>query len=274
MKSRILLVAVLLATAMTSYGQKLPVVLLPELATIHFLSPEPIQYVDISTKSIAGDLPLKNVLRIKRAPDSAGKKSFVVEPSDAVITIAGEKFIAQYRVVFVADQAGREFQTEVEVLPEHSRPLEVPGISLSQNQLRTYATQMLFKKKQNDIAHAKAYGIAGNVNNLATLGDYIFVDVAFLNTTNLRYDTEEVRFKVEDEKINKASTVQSFELKPEFVLFGQHSFRRKYQNIYVFRKFTFPGHKVLKIELSEKQVSGRVISLKLKYKDVLEADTL
>src|SRR5436309_1424105 len=37
--------------------------------TTHFVSPEPILYVDISSKNVEGDLPEKNILRIK--PDSS-----------------------------------------------------------------------------------------------------------------------------------------------------------------------------------------------------------
>lgn len=36
---------------------------------------------------------------------------------------------------------------------------------------------------------------------------------------------------------------------------------------------TFPNDKVLSIELSEKQISGRTISLKIDYEDVLSADS-
>ena len=36
---------------------------------------------------------------------------------------------------------------------------------------------------------------------------------------------------------------------------------------------TFPNDKVLTLELSEKQVSGRAISLNLDYEDVLSADS-
>ncbi|RYZ31815.1 MAG: DUF4138 domain-containing protein, partial [Sphingobacteriales bacterium] len=39
-------------------------------------------------------------------------------------------------------------------------------------------------------------------------------------------------------------------------------------------KITFPGNKVLHIELSEKQISGRVITLNITYQDVLDADTI
>lgn len=36
---------------------------------------------------------------------------------------------------------------------------------------------------------------------------------------------------------------------------------------------TFPNDKVLTIELSEKQISGRTISLSVEYEDVLNADS-
>ena len=39
------------------------------------------------------------------------------------------------------------------------------------------------------------------------------------------------------------------------------------------KKMTFPNDKVLTIELSEKQISGRTISLSIDYEDVLSADS-
>ncbi|MEJ2884660.1 DUF4138 domain-containing protein [Pedobacter sp. GR22-6] len=266
------LTVVFICTALFSYTQQLPVVLLPGLSTFHFISPEPIQYVDISTKGIVADLPLKNVLRIKRVPDSLKKGADL--SSGAVVTIAGEKFLASFRVAFSEELPGREFLTQIEILPGHMRPLELSGLSLSKNQLRNLAAQMLAKKKQKNIAHSQAFDIRGNINHLSTMGDYVFLDIGYTNFSNLRFDTDEIRFMIEDEKINKASTVQSVEIKPEFVLLSHPAFKRNYRNVFVFRKFSFPGHKLLKIELSEKQISGRVIELKLKYRDVLEADVL
>jgi hypothetical protein len=54
------------------------------------------------------------------------------------------------------------------------------------------------------------------------------------------------------------------------VVFGYPTFKWNYWNVFVFRKFSFVGHKVLKIGLSEKQISGR----ELKYYDVQGADVL
>ena len=51
------------------------------------------------------------------------------------------------------------------------------------------------------------------------------------------------------------------------------SFKRGYRNVIVVKKMTFPNDKVLTIELSEKQISGRTISLSIDYEDVLSADS-
>ena len=41
----------------------------------------------------------------------------------------------------------------------------------------------------------------------------------------------------------------------------------------VIRKMTFPNDKVLTIEISEKQISGRTIAVNIDYEDVLNADS-
>ena len=49
---------------------------------------------------------------------------------------------------------------------------------------------------------------------------------------------------------------------------------KKHKNEFiVLKKMTFPNDKVLPIELSEKQISGRTISLSIDYEDVLSADS-
>ena len=40
----------------------------------------------------------------------------------------------------------------------------------------------------------------------------------------------------------------------------------------VVEKLTFPEEKVLRIEISENQISGRVIELTIEYEDILNAD--
>ena len=250
-------------TASGTKKSDLPVVYLPDNLSVHFVSPEPIQYVDISSKNILGDLPVKNILRIKYRTDSTN--------SDGVVTIVGEKFIAQYHIVHSPADGGA-IQTDIDILPQDMKPLDI-GIGLSQPELKNYATQLLAKKSEQ-LRKAKAYGLKATLNHVYTLGDYIFLDIGYENRTNLSYDLDELRFKIEDKKVTKATNVQSLEIKPDFTLFDIPSFKKHYRNIFVFKKFTFPGNKLLNIQLDEKQLSGRVITLSIPYKDVLEADVI
>ena len=244
----------------------LPIIYLPENLSLHFISPEPIQYVDISQKNIIGDLPLKNVLRI-RLKDS-------VKTADAIITITGEKYIAQYHIISADAITVRDAVTEIAINPADTKPLDIGGIGLSQTQLKNLSLNLFCKKQGHAKEHLKAFGLKASLYHIYTAGDYIFLSLGYENNTNLKYDLDEFHFKIEDKKITKATNVQSLEIKPEFVLFDNMVFQHTYRNIVVFKKLSFPGNKVLNIELNEKQISGRVITLSVSYKDVLDADVL
>ncbi|HEK21767.1 MAG TPA: conjugative transposon protein TraN [Bacteroidetes bacterium] len=285
MRKLLFFLAVTLMAAGHSYAQKfpvtatklldLPVVYLPPNVTVHFISPEPIQYVDISTKQIIGDLPVKNILRIRHVlVDSLKVHAFGDTGADAVVTIVGEKFIAQYHVISSPNVVAGAIKTDIEIDLAEVRPLEVRGVSLSQPELHQYALRLLAQKPEKHLQHTSSFGIKANLNHVYTLGDYIFLDIGYENKTNLRYDIDELRFKIDDKKVTKASNVQSIEIKPEFTLFDTPFFKKHYRNVFVFKKFTFPGNKLLHIELSEKQLSGRIITLQVAYSDILEADTV
>ncbi|WP_184549845.1 conjugative transposon protein TraN [Mucilaginibacter sp. FT3.2] len=245
----------------------LPVIYLPPNNSIHLVSPEPIQYADISTKNIIGDLPLKNVFRIRL-------KDSVTSFTDAIITIAGESFIAQYHILPVDSITGRDVRSEIEIQPAQTHPLDISGVGLSHPQLKQIALNLFTKKTGAPVSHSKAFGLKGYVNHIYAFGEYLFLDLSFENKTNLGYHIDEVRFKVDDKEVTKASNVQSVDITPEYQLLETTGFKKHYRNIFVLKKLTFPGNKVLHIEISEKQVSGRVVTLNIAYQDVLDADII
>ena len=57
------------------------------------------------------------------------------------------------------------------------------------------------------------------------------------------------------------------------ILENSSAFLHGYRNVLVLKKLTFPNDKVLTIEMSEKQISGRTITLSIDYEDVLYADS-
>ena len=161
---------------------------------------------------------------------------------------------------------------KIEIQPADTHPLDISGVGLSQPQLKSIALNLFCKGQRKAIEYTKAFGIWAALYHLYTVDDYIFIDLGYKNRTKLAYTIDEFRFKVDDKKVTKASNIQSVELKPDFVLFDQTQFQKTYRNIIVLKKMTFPGNKVLHIELNEKQLSGRVITLNVSYKDILDAD--
>ncbi len=270
---------VLWAVSISTYAQQngtllksqLSKVYIDEEISLHFLSPEPIQYVDISTDNMIGDIPLENVFRLKAIRDSVSEFNGY-NKSLGVVTIIGQKFIAQYDLWYAHDE--RQLETQIEILPVNTSPLEVGKIPMSDQELRYFSIEAFKEKKKTKITKSDQYGITGQVNNIYTIDDYIFLDISFKNNTNLKFDLDQLRFKIEDKKITKATNVQSIEIEPEYQLFTPESFEKKYRNIYAFKKFNFPNSKVFTIELSESQISGRTLSLEIKYSDLLAADTL
>ena len=111
------------------------------------------------------------------------------------------------------------------------------------------------------------------LNNIYSVGEYFFLDFSVDNRTNIRFDIDQLKIKLNDKKTSKSKTVQTIELTSEFTLDNSKSFQFGYRNIIVVKKMTFPNDKILTIELSEKQISGRTISLDIEYEDVLSADS-
>ena len=66
---------------------------------------------------------------------------------------------------------------------------------------------------------------------------------------------------------------QMIELHPVFTLEQAKRFGYGNRNVIVIRKMTFPNDKKLTIEMTENQICGRTISLKVNYSDVLSADS-
>jgi len=280
MKRSIIATCLLLFAILPSFGQgsegalyrnNLPQLNINEGVSLHFISPEPIQYVDISTDNLVGDIPVDNVFRIKILQENFPED----KPENknlGVVTIIGQKFIAQYDLHY--DSSSRNIKTQVEILPQDMNPLDVGSRPLSDNELREYSL-LAFKNKKNTLRINNSQdGVSGSVNNIYTLDDYIFLDITFLNQSNHKFDIDRIRFKIGDRRILKATNSQAIEIQPEYQLMEKVSFKRRHRNIFVFKKFSFPNNKLFTIELTEKQISGRSLLLYINYEDLLSADTL
>ena len=274
-----------LFTAQTATKQQLssdlPELEITEGISLHIISPEPIQYVDLSTHKLTGDLPSTQIARVKIVEKDSATK--VQEPTDGdqekwktnlgIITVVGQSFIAQYKAVY-RNPENLNTVTNIHIQPEEMQPIEFDKMAFSNLELRKFTMDIIQKKSEkNPIREEKYLGLSVQLNNVYVISDYIFLDMTFKNNSNLSYDVEALKFSVEDKKIHKATNNQSIEMTPVFQLSPQKHFRKNFRNIYVFKKFTYPNSKVMMVRLIEEQLSGRTIEMKINYSDILKADT-
>ena len=267
-KIRTLLIGILTvcgANAQTTY-EEMELLTVNEQVTTVITATEPIRFVDISTDKVAGDQPISNTIRLK--PKEAGHADGDVL---AIVTIVTERYRVQYALIYTTRL--QEAVTDKEVEMEEQQPFHNPAVSLSTEDMYRFARQIWTSPaRYRDVSNRK-HRMTMRLNNIYAVGEYFFIDFSVENRTDIRFDIDEIRVKLADKKVSKATNSQIIELKPEMMLEKTKSFLHGYRNVMVVRKMTFPNDKVLTIEMSEKQISGRTISVNIDYEDVLNADS-
>lgn len=267
-KIRTLLIGVLtvcVANSQTTY-EEMELLTVNEQVTTVITATEPIRFVDISTDKVAGDQPISNTIRLK--PKEAGHADGDVL---AIVTIVTERYRVQYALIYTTRL--QEAVTDKEVQMVEQQPFHNPAVSLSTEDMYRFARQIWTSPaRYRDVSNRK-HRMTMRLNNIYAVGEYFFIDFSVENRTDIRFDIDEIRVKLADKKVSKATNSQIIELKPEMMLEKTKSFLHGYRNVMVVRKMTFPNDKVLTIEMSEKQISGRIISVNIDYEDVLNADS-
>ena len=250
------------ANAQSTY-EEMELLTVNEQVTTVITATEPIRFVDISTDKIAGDQPIDNTIRLK--PKEAGHEDGEIL---AIVTVVTERYRVQYGLIYTTRMT--EAVTDKTVELSEQTAYNNPAVSLSTEDMYSFA-----RKVWNSPAkyRSKKHKLKMRLNNIYAVGDYFFLDFSVDNKTNIRFDIDELRIKLADKKVHKATNSQVIELKPEMVLEKSKTFMHGYRNVIVIKKLTFPNDKVLTIELSEKQMSGRTISMSIDYEDVLSADS-
>ena len=240
--------------------EELKVMYINKDVSTHFIALEEIAYVDISNNMIVGDIPVGNVLRLKP----------IEEGANGVVTIVTESYFVQYMLVYTNELD--KVYTRHNIQYSELRSLMDPEKVLTKSDMYDYAGKMFVQKKRYYDVSTTAKRLKVTLNNIYTVDKYFFIDLSVKNKSNIQFDIDQIRFKVEDKRMTRATNLQSVEIKPIISYLEDKSFKRNYRNIFVFEKFTFPEDKVFTIEISENQISGRTIILRISYADVLRAD--
>ena len=239
--------------------------------TTHIVMPENIKMVDLSTTKIIGNQCADNIVRVKPFIESDSLSSGYREGElMGTLTLIGERHLAQYDVVYtsVPSRAASIHRVPYSGMDSYINP----EVSMPQSEMARYAWAVYGSGRRYNQVVSKAHGMKAIINNIYSVGDYFFIDYSLQNRTKIPYDIAEVRVKLTDKKEVKATNSQTVELTPAYSLNLARKFKKNYRNVLVLDKLTFPDEKVLRIEISENQISGRVITLTIEYDDILNAD--
>lgn len=237
-----------------------------ERVTTIITASEPIRLVDYSTDKVVGDKPIENVVRVKPL-DGEHEDGEIL----AIATVITERYRCQYALVYTSRMEEAVADKEVELCERNA--YRNPAVSLSKEEMVRYARRIWNSPARYRNTKVSKDRLTIRLNNVYTAGEYFFLDFSVENRSNLRFDIDELRLKLSDKKQQKSVNVQTIELEPALVLDKSRFFRRGYRNVIAVKKLTFPNDKVLTVELSEKQISGRHIALNIDYEDVLGADS-
>lgn len=265
-------VALCVFSIATTWAQKtyndMQMLTVNENVTTVITASEPVRFVDISTDKVVGDQPIKNTIRLKPKEGVEVNRDGDVL---AVVTIVTERYRSQYALIYTSRMD--EAVTDKTIELDERTPYKNPAVSMSTEDMVRYARQIWASPANYRNVSTKRHKMTMRLNNIYSVGDYFFLDFSVDNRTNIRFDIDQLRLKLNDKKTAKSTTVQTVELTPALVLDESQSFLYGYRNVLAVKKLTFPNDKILTIELSEKQISGRTISLSIEYEDVLNADS-
>jgi len=240
------------ANAQTTYEEMEQLTVNEQITTVITAS-EPVRFVDISTDKVAGDQPIDNIIRLK--PKESGHEDGEIL---AIVTIVTERYRTQYALIYTTRM--KEAVTDKEILLQERNAYNNPAVSMSTADMTHHARRIWNSPAKIRNVATKAHRMVMRLNNIYSVGDYFFIDFSIENKTNIRFDA-------------KATNAQTIELTPALVLESGKTFRHGYRNVIVVKKMTFPNDKLLTIEMTEKQISGRNISLNIDYEDILAADS-
>ena len=86
-----------------------------------------------------------------------------------------------------------------------------PAVTMSTADMTQFARKIWNSPARYRNVATKAHHMVMRLNNIYAVGDYFFIDFSIENRTNIRFDIDEIRVKLADKKLSKATNAQIVE---------------------------------------------------------------
>jgi len=270
--------AILLLTAGSSDAQGTDEKKLKEMAsypleisstkTSNVVFPYAIVSVDRGSKDILAQkaVGVENILQVKAAREGIGQSNLSVITADGKLTT----FMVSYSenptsINLSLNPAGREKEG----------PVFVPREDTNEEEIKKYSEIVYQNREYSPGSGRENSGIVLNLKSIFIKDGVLYFQFKVANWSNLRYDIDQFRFFVRDQKKAKRTSSQEIEILPLYVNKELTQVGGKSVDMYVFSlpKFTIPDQKYLAVQLMEKN-GGRHVELKVSNRQLLQARPL
>jgi conjugative transposon TraN protein len=208
---------------------------------------------------------LENILQIK-----AAKQGFI-QTNLTVVTADGKL----YPYVLNYDEQSPQLNLSMNRTKQEGQEIYFSSQSNNEEELQEYSKLAFYNKKKVRGEKENKYAIKFQLNGIFIQNDVIYYRILVANKSKIKYDVDQLRFFIRDNKKVKRTASQEIEITPIYILNNVATIDEESENTFVFAvpKFTIPEKKYLSIQLMEKN-GGRHLELHVKNKKLVKVTIL
>ena len=218
---------------------------------------------DILAQKAAG---VENILQVKAARTGIGQSNLSVVTADGKLT------------TFLVSYSENPTSINLSLGPSSmvkESPVFVPKENINEAEIKMYS-EIVYQNREYSPRNGKENsGIVLNLKSIFIKDGVLYFQFKVTNWSNVRYDIDQFRFFIRDQRNANRTSSQEIEIQPLYVNKELTQVPGKSIDMYVFSlpKFTIPDQKFLAVQLMEKD-GGRHIELKVSNRQLLRARPL
>lgn len=251
-------------------GQSISQSAIPEPLTIEVCAsktssitfPHTILGIDRGSKEVLVQkaIGVDNILLVKAA------KEAMVETNVTVVTAAGRLY--SFTVRFNAKPS----QLNLVVDQVQQTSVHLADDKVDQAEVQESVAKVFSQKQGRAKISDKKYGVLLKLSGLFIKNNAWYFRMQFVNSSNINYNIEQLRFFVRDQKKAKRTSAQEVEIKPIMLSDNPELIRSNSARnvVIVLPKFTIPDQKELVVQVMERN-GGRNLQLVIKNRHLFQA---
>lgn len=205
---------------------------------------------------------VEHIIQVKAASDSMVETNLSVVTADGKLTT----FIVNYA------ESPESLNITLGSPSTSNIPDHISNENISEAELKNNAERAMSAKSYRPGLKAQRNGIALYLKGIFVQEGVLYFRMRIANFSNIRYDVDQLRFFIRDEKVMKRTASQELEINPLYVnkSFTEIAGKSVVTVVFALPKFTIPDQKFMAVQVIEKN-GGRHVALRVDNRHILSS---